>query len=256
MPGTTSTRSITVHLLAEPVHPNELAGADVVLIDVLRASTTLTAAIAAGALQVMPCLEIAEARQLARQCSSRGPLLLGGERGGLPIAGFDLGNSPAEYVAERVAGRTLIFTTTNGTRAMMRCMGAGRVLIGCFANLSAVAAKLDGTNRIHLVCAGTDGEVSWEDSLLAGAMVERLGGGTCQLNDAALLVMQSWQQVGGFNLSAAELAAVLQRGRGGQNLLAIQRLADIEWAAQIDGLDVVPQLDLVDWVIRRTDALP
>ena len=177
---------------------------------------------------------------------------MGGERGGQAIEGFDLGNSPAEYVPETVAGRTLVFTTTNGTRAMMRCVGAGRVLIGCFANLSALVRQLNGTSRVDLICAGTEGQVSWEDTLFAGALVDRLGGGTCRLNDAALLALQAWRQLGGFEASREGLAEAMRQGAGGRNLISIDRAGDIELAARIDWFDVVPELHLTDWSIRGT----
>jgi 2-phosphosulfolactate phosphatase len=254
MSDVNSCRWLNVHLLPELVSPQELAGQVLVVIDVLRASTTLTAAVAAGVRRVIPCLEVDEARQLARQHRPAGPVVLGGERGGRPIGGFDLGNSPAEYQRGVVAGRTLVFTTTNGTRAMMRCVGAGRVLIGCFANLSAVARHLADLPRVDLICAGTEGEASWEDTLFAGALVDRLGGESCRLNDAALLALHAWRQVGGFAASHARLTEALQRGRGGRNLIAIDRSADIAWAATLDRFDVVAELYLADWAIRLASS--
>src|SRR3989339_400165 len=144
-----------------------LAGATVVVIDVLRASTTIIHALNAGAAEIIPCGEVEQARALAADFP-REEVVLGGERGGLPIDGFDLGNSPSEYTPDRVAGRTIVFTTTNGTRAMMRCRKAGRVLIGAFVNASAVAEQLVGCERISLLCAGTEGEYSRDDILMAG----------------------------------------------------------------------------------------
>src|SRR5438874_11853400 len=127
-------RQIDVYLLPALVEPAELAGKTVVVIDVLRATTTIITALANGATQVIPCLEIDEARKAAADFGS--PAILGGERGGRPIAGFDLGNSPAEYSREQVAGKTVVFTTTNGTRALLRCKAARRVLLGAFISFS------------------------------------------------------------------------------------------------------------------------
>src|SRR5438132_10850132 len=107
----------------------------VVVIDVLRAAPTIFQALAAGATEVVPCLEVEEAKKIAVQIARSA--ILGGERGGKQIPDFDLGNSPAEYTPERVAGKTVVFTTTNGTRAMLRCEAARRVLIAAFTNLSA-----------------------------------------------------------------------------------------------------------------------
>src|ERR1700733_12632677 len=143
--------TLAVHFLPELTTPAELAAGVVVVIDVLRASTTITTALAAGAREVIPCAEVEQARIRADQLGRRhaastkalvaatadaaktvaagthesdsGPLL-GGERGGLPIDGFDLGNSPSEFTAQTIAGRTVVFTTTNGTKALLACTAA------------------------------------------------------------------------------------------------------------------------------------
>ena len=248
-------KHLNVHLLPDLAHPHEMAGQVLVVIDILRASTTLAAAVAAGTRLIVPCLEVDEARQLARQRRAAGPVLLGGERGGRLIEGFDLGNSPAEYEAAVVGGTTLVFTTTNGTRAMMRCIGAGRVLIGCFANLSALARQLRSVPRIELICAGTQGQVSWEDTLFAGALVDQLGVGNAQLNDAALVALQAWREIGGFQASWEGLTEALRQGLGGRNLIEIGRAHDISWAAKLDRFEVVPELSLADWAIRSSSLL-
>ena len=166
-------RHIHVHLLPDLVEENALTGATVVVMDVLRATTTLTCALAAGASGVIVCREVNEARQIADSLKLEAPdaqrPLLGGEREGIRIAGFDLGNSPAEYTREAVGGRTLVFTTTNGTRACLRCRQARRVLLGALVNRRAVLQALVGENQIHLMCAGTRGEITREDALCAGA---------------------------------------------------------------------------------------
>src|SRR5262245_6050961 len=139
-------RQIDVYLLPALVEPAELAGKTAVVIDVLRATTTIIHALAHGATQVVPCLEVEEAVErassLARDKQAETLVLRGGERGGRQITGFELGNSPAEYSREVVAGKTVVFTTTNGTRAMQRCREARRVLVGAFVNFSAVCREL------------------------------------------------------------------------------------------------------------------
>jgi 2-phosphosulfolactate phosphatase len=242
---------LNVHLLPELADPHELAGHTVVVLDVLRASTTLAAALAAGAERIVPCLEVNEARQMARAVRADRPVLLGGERQGKLIQGFDLGNGPAEYVTERVGGRTIVFTTTNGTRAMMRCVGAGRVLIGSFVNLSALVQRLAEAERVELICAGTDRQISWEDTLLAGAIADRLSDTAWQWNDSARLAWHAWRRVGGFAASHSQRVTALRSGQGGQNLINIQRADDIAWCARLDAVDVVPELNLADWVIMR-----
>ena len=241
-------RQLDVYLLPALVEPAELAGKVAVVIDVLRATTTIVHALAAGAKGVIPCREIDEAWRLKQELA--GNPLLGGERLGLPIAGFDLGNSPAEYAPERVRGRTVIFTTTNGTRALERCREAGRVLIGAFVNFAALCQELDGGADIALVCAGTDGQVTREDTLLAGAIVDDLiRGGTYGLNDQAEIAADAWQTAVRL-LTDRPLGMMLRASRGGRNLIEIGQENDIELAAQIDKFDIVPELHLADWRIR------
>src|SRR5690606_28924594 len=103
------------------------------------------------------------------------PPLLGGERGGVKIEGFDLGNSPREYTAERVGGRTIAFTTTNGTRALMAAASAARVYMGAYANLNQLSDRLaEQVGDIHLICAGTDRQVTLEDTVCAGEIATAL----------------------------------------------------------------------------------
>src|SRR5687768_10758642 len=144
-------RPLNVHFLPDLTTPAELAGGVVVVIDVLRASTTITYALAAGAREVIPCLEIEEARAAAAKLPP-GQAVLGGERHGLPIEGFDLGNSPRDYTPQRVGGKTVVFTTTNGTKAMMQCRQAAGVLIGSYVNFSALVQTLRASGLpIHLL---------------------------------------------------------------------------------------------------------
>jgi 2-phosphosulfolactate phosphatase len=238
---------LDVYLLPDLVEPAALAGKTVVVIDVLRATTTIVHALAAGAREVAPCLEVDEARQAAAQLG--GGVVLGGERGGVAIAGFDLGNSPAEYTRERVGGKTVVFTTTNGTRAMQRCKLAGRVLLGAFVNFSAVCREL-AERPIALVCAGTDGHVTREDTLLAGAIVDDLARSKkLQLNDQALLAADAWQTALRL-MTDRPLGMMLRESRGGRNLIDTGQENDIDLAAQMDRLDVVPELDLAAWRVR------
>ena len=126
-----------------------------------------------------PCGEIDEAKAIAASLPA-GTALLAGERQGLPIPGFDLGNSPGEFTPEVCRGKTLVMTTTNGTRAILASLEAERVYIASFANLRATSdeisvqfLKKDHGHSVHIVCAGTEGHISLEDSLLAGALTSR-----------------------------------------------------------------------------------
>ena len=125
-------------------------------------------------------------------------VVLGGERQGVRIEGFDLGNSPTEYSPASVGGRTVVFTTTNGTRAMLRCRQAREVLLAAFANRSAVLAALAREQFVHIVCAGTGGFITREDTLVAGSLVAGLisGAAEWELNDEAVIARDAWLAVG------------------------------------------------------------
>jgi len=186
---------------------------------------------------VRPCLEIEEAKQLAGGMRA-GRVLLGGERGGRPLPGFDLGNSPREYTCKICCGTTLVLTTTNGTRALLRAAEADRALIAAFVNYSAVCEQLRADPRpIHIVCAGTEGEITLEDVLLAGAFVDFLCE-TCEvrLNDAARLAWDCFENHGRV------LEGALEISRGGENLKRLGYDDDIRAAAQIDQYALVPEL--------------
>ena len=232
--------SINVHMLPSLTSPNKLDEHTVVVIDVLRASTTIIHALAAGASEVVPCLDIDQAREIANRHQAKS--LLGGERGGLKIEGFDLGNSPSEYTAEFVGNRTVVMTTTNGTRAISLCSHAKKVVIGAFVNLSSVVATIENSSEVDLLCAGTDGSVTREDVLLAGAVIDRIlsRDHRLQLNDQGLLAHDAWLHA---ISSTQSLKEVLLQTQGGRNLVRIGQESDIVVAARIDGRPVVPVLD-------------
>jgi len=160
---------VDVVLTADAVVPARLAGATVLVVDVLRASTTIIAALAAGCTGVTPVADPVEAR---RRAAADGALLAG-ERRGEPIAGFDLGNSPLEFTRERVGGRTVVLTTSNGTRALLAAREASAIGIAAFVNLAAAGdwAVAEGRDLV-VVCAGERGCRSLEDHVCAGLLVE------------------------------------------------------------------------------------
>ncbi len=242
--------SLRVHLLPSLVLSEDLRDRTVVVIDVLRATTTIIQAIAAGARQVIPCLEIDEVHAIAAKQSSA--VLLGGERGGRKIPGFDLGNSPEEYSPAVVKDKTIVFTTTNGTKAMQRCRDARSVLIGAFVNFSALCERLSTIEQIDLICAGTDNQITREDVLLAGAVAEdmlEVHIGRVEMNDQALIALDAWRSAREDMRHASPLVDKLRGSRGGRNLLELGHERDIDLAADIDRFAIVPTLDLKDWVI-------
>jgi len=254
--------TLNVYALPELASPDDLAGQPVVVIDVLRASTTIAYALEAGAKEVIPALHVEEAQKIASEFPA-GQAVLGGERNGVLIHGFDLANSPEEYTSERVAGRTLVFTTTNGTAAIVRVRCAGRILLGAFVNVTAVFRQLAGRRQVHLVCAGTHGHYSSDDVLLAGMLVERLvqhGEVGYQQNAQAITAREFWlskftsaQALGDERLEPRRLAEVLQSSAGGKHLLALGLEKDILAAAQVDRFSPVPELDPASLRIRLSE---
>lgn len=230
-------RRVDVHLLPDLVPPGALRHGTAVVIDVLRATTTMVTALAAGCTDIRPCATIDEATELAGGLRG-GRVLMGGERHGVKIAGFDLGNSPLEYTAEICGGSVLVMTTTNGTRALLRAAEADRVLIAGFVNFSAVCEQLRHDPRpTHIVCAGTDGEVTLEDTLLAGALVGYLCSAfEPRLNDSARLARDGFENHGPALLAALELSS------GGRNLLDLGYAADIRFAAGVDQFRLAPEV--------------
>jgi 2-phosphosulfolactate phosphatase len=230
-------RDVQVHLLPELIPSGRLLGGLVVVVDVLRATTTIIHALAAGCTDVRPCAEVDEARALAGQMRA-GRVLLGGERGGVPLAGFDLGNSPKEYAPKFCHGNTLVLTTSNGTRALLRAVEAERVIVAGFVNFSAVCEQLRQDPRpIHIICAGNEGEVALDDALLAGALVDYLRETSeVRLNDSARLAWDCFEHHGQVLLGALELSAA------GAKLRALGYDDDIRAAAQVDQFTLVPEL--------------
>jgi len=245
-------RRLAVFLLPSLATDDDLAGRTAVVVDVLRATTTIAHALAAGAVRVIPCLETAQAQQRAAESPD---VLLGGERGGVRIEGFDLGNSPQEYNRQAVSDRTIVFTTTNGTKAMERCRGAKRVLLGAFVHFSDLCDRLSSAKEVAIVCAGTQGEITREDVLLAGAVIDDLSRrSTVQLNDQAELAADAWRSLAAGMANLQPLAEVLRSSRGGRNMIEIGQERDIEIAAQLDKFNLTPELNLDRWEITAATS--
>lgn len=207
----------------------------VIVVDVFRASTTITTAIAAGARFVLPVADVEQAVRLIEPYS-RGEALLGGERECRRIEGFDLGNSPREYTREKVGGKVVVFTTTNGTRALLSAADAGTVLVGCFLNFSATAAKAAERSRVTILCAGNSGELSLEDFVCAGGLVDRLAGRSDTLNDAAIAARAAFRQ-----LNRTLNRSLLASGHA-RHLIELGFRSDLEYSLRNDAVPAVPAL--------------
>lgn len=207
---------------------SDLRGATCVVFDVLRATSTILAALANGARAIFPMLTAEEAFAL-RETAYPGALL-GGERGGVRIDGFDLGNSPREYVPGVVSARDIIITTTNGTVALRACAGAGRVLAAALVNIDATAEFLRSGTRepgpLWLVCAGTGRDFALEDGLAAGALATRLEDAGFRPDDATRAMTALYER------HRRDLAAALLDSANGQRLVGIGLGEDVTWCVR------------------------
>lgn len=214
---------------------NHLVGRTVISIDLLRSSTSMTWALVNGATKVIPTAEAAEAVSIA---SRMGGCVLGGERGGVKLSGFDLGNSPFEYTKEAVGGKSVVVSTTNGTGALCGTEGATNILLGCMLNCTAVARRaVELGNDVIIMCAGTDGDISADDLYAAGAIAEaimRMSGGSvqaCDMTLVACMVYRSWKN------DSRGLALTHHCSK----LISLGFEKDVEFCLSRDITDIVPE---------------
>ena len=195
-----------------------------IVVDVLRASSTIVQALDAGYRRVFCCAEVEEARALHDGLNGA---VLAGERRAQDIPGFDLGNSPREFV--RPLGEQVVLTTTNGTRAVVAAAAAcDAVLIGTLLNLDAVAGAAESAEEVTVVCAGVDGIFSLDDAYCAGRIVQALGGGRSDGAEAAVRVART------FSTAEEALRAAHNPRQEGLD-------EDVAWCAQENVCAVVPR---------------
>lgn len=222
----------------------DLSGKTAIVIDVLRATSVITTALSNGAERVIPVSSVDEALNLSRKFE--GQVLLGGEREAVKIPGFDLGNSPLEYKNELVAGKTVIITTSNGTRAIKASESAEHVLIGCFLNASAVVEKAlrfalsSETSCVALVCAGTLGEFSLDDAACAGLIVDSLVRNMERVNEIPELSDLAFACRDLYLEHRSDLKTFISHAGHYKRLLSLGFEKDIDYCLQRDVLDCVP----------------
>jgi 2-phosphosulfolactate phosphatase len=238
--------TIDVFFSPEGVGEASVEGRTAVVIDVIRATSTVVEALANGARAIFPTVSTEEAVKLASSLG-REDTLLCGERKGLKIEGFDLGNSPAEFTPEIVMGKQLVLTTTNGTRAFAAVEDADRVLAAAFMNLSAVSASLDKVERLVMVCAGRENLFSLDDALCAGMLIrnledrrkgERPSEGRREdliLNDAGRVVLD-------LALKYPLDEEFLRSTAAGKALADVGLEGDLELCASMDRHNLVPEM--------------
>lgn len=232
---------IDVHFLPQGLQPADLAGRTVVVLDVLRATTSIVVALAEGAKAVLPAASTEEALRLA-QTLDKDDLVLAGERRSQKIPGFPLGNSPAEFRGDAVRGKTIVLATTNGTPTLVAAQGAREVIVGAAVNFGVVvqraAQALAQQGDIVIVCAGQDKQFALEDAFAAGKVVKALlpEGGLKEVdaNDAALVSLDVVRHHGEKWMRAFKAAA------HGRALIEQGFADDVKFCATQDSHPVLP----------------
>ncbi len=230
---------IDVYVTPVGVTDMALQNYGVIVIDILRAGTTMCQALKSGCREIVPVATIEHAMNIAGNLF-RDNTLLCGEREGRLIRGFDLGNSPFEYTPERVKGKSLIMTTTNGTVALDKARRARHVIMGAFVNFSAVinTVRTWGCN-VTILCSGRNGRMSLEDMVAAGMFVTRIKEACPEYTEetdtaaAAVILYQKF---------AASLENLVRNTVHGKYLESIEFGKDVVFCAQIDTIPVVPTL--------------
>ncbi|MFD2248209.1 2-phosphosulfolactate phosphatase [Pontibacter ruber] len=222
--------SIDVCYSPELLHLYDLKGKAVVAVDVLRATSTMVTAFAHGAADIIPVMQLEECRTFGEK-----GCLTAAERDGIKAEGFDLGNSPFGYMNGNIEGRTIAITTTNGTRAIRLSEEADEIIVGSFLNLQAVAQHLKELQLdVLVVCAGWKGKFNLEDTLFAGALVERLQYEFESENDATLASLYL------YHTAKADLLAFLRQSSHVRRLENLEIHKDIEFCLRHDEYDVLP----------------
>ncbi|WP_343533483.1 2-phosphosulfolactate phosphatase [Pedobacter sp.] len=205
----------------------------VVVIDILRATSSITYGIENGAEAIIPVMNVEDCLAYADQ-----DYLLAAERNGEVVEGYDFGNSPFSYTAEKVAGKTIVLTTTNGTKAMHLAQErAYQVIVGSFLNLSAVCDYLRKENKdVLLLCAGWKDNFNLEDTLFAGAVVEQLQSDFSVADDSSVAALDMYQ------LAKENLRGYLQKSSHNHRLIKLNIEEDVRFCLKIDVCKTIPVL--------------
>ena len=230
--------TVSVEFIAKDAVRGAERGDLVVVVDVLRCSSSIVTALANGATDVTAVKSVSEARALKRKNPSH---VLAGERGGLPPNGFELGNSPRDFSAKNVQVRSVVITTSSGTQAINNASGARVVLIGSFLNMSAVAEKalrMAAERGIGLTVAmsGKLGAFSLEDFLCAGGIVSRWDGEGLEFSDSA------YASLLGYRATSDNILSHVLRGTHAQELVELGLGEDVSLCCEVDRYAVVPVL--------------
>jgi 2-phosphosulfolactate phosphatase len=226
------------------IRENDIKGKVVVIIDVLRATSVIATALANGAKEIFPVIEVEEA--YSRKTENT---LLGGERKALKIEGFDLSNSPLDYKKELVGGKTIILSTTNGTKAIHYSMKeqAKEVITGSMLNAKAVAGYLaESDSDVAILCAGTYGEFSLDDFICAGKIIYE----STNKNDRIQLDDFSTVAVLAYEANKTSILEYVSNASHYKYLLSIGLKQDVEYCFSEDFIDLVPKISYCNGSIK------
>lgn len=214
------------------MHLYQVSDRTVVVVDILRATSCMTTAFAFGINSIIPVAKLEEGLAL-----KSADTFTAGERDGKKVDGFDLGNSPFEYMHDYLRGKNIAFTTTNGTQAIVKSAGAREIVIGSFLNISRVLTYLrSSSNNVLVVCAGWKGKVNLEDTLYAGALVANLTGELEAECDAPLASAHL------YRAASADMVAFLQNSSHVKRLARLGIEKDIRFCLTPDQYQVLPVL--------------
>jgi 2-phosphosulfolactate phosphatase len=225
-------RKIDVCLSPDLIHLYDLNNMAVVVVDIFRATSCMVTAFAHGAKEIVPV----EHLDVCESYRSKG-YLTSAERNGVTPAGFDFDNSPFSYQKGIVKDAKICVTTTNGTVAIQRSKHASLVYVGAFLNISKVVEALKSWNEdVLIVCAGWKGKPNLEDTLFAGAVIDRLHGEFKVADDAALM---AWKA---YNLASSDLLTAVKNSSHVNRLLSLGIEKDISFCLEMDKYPVLPKL--------------
>jgi 2-phosphosulfolactate phosphatase len=227
---------LDVILTAQSVTDQQVEGRTIVVIDVLRATSSMITAFTNGARAIVPVSSLEEAEQWQQQLNTE-ECVLCGEKDGLKITGYQLGNSPQEFSKEAVANKVVIMNTTNGTKAISNARNADTILIGSLLNVqSVIDTVVQKGLALTIICSGWKERLSLEDMLCAGLMIDRLiHTGQCSLtNDYSKITHATYKQ------HEVQLAKAISESSHALRLKAIAPAKDFEYCSQVDVSSLTP----------------
>ena len=225
---------IDIIISADDIKPQKVQDKTVLVIDMLRATSVITTAIANGCKEVIPLLTIEEAMELVRE--NRDQYIMGGERKALKIEGFDCSNSPIEYSSEVVGDKTIVLTTTNGTRAIKGSEGASNILIGAMINAEAAARRIKQLNKdVIIVNAGTYNEFSIDDFICSGYIID------CLINMTDVELMDISKTAHYIYKNNEDIFSFIKLASHYERIKELGLDADLKYCCQKSIIDIVPE---------------